>query len=218
MTDIIDIDKIQNEISDLRQKILQYEIEIDEIIDEIDDLEGDKLKLENELTAANNKIERLTKTIELNLPANEKPSYYAKKFLSDNRPALLGQFPYNDKWCVCNGYVLILSNNKFEGIEESAGLGTELINKINTLDGKEKTDFTFRPEWFKASDNSNELQNEIKISGSYFNHFYLQKINCLFNLENNPYTVYVNPTKATEPMIIVCDFGRAIVLPIRKIN
>lgn len=110
-----DINKIREEIEEVEQEIYDLESDLKDKKEEQEDLESEYEKLENELYS----------------------QYPIMNFVDESREDISGQFTRDGKWRVCNGYVLLESNNKFDYLKETKGINTtfeELMKDRERID------------------------------------------------------------------------------------
>ena len=109
-------------IEEIKKDLDKNKEELAEIEEEIDDLEY-------ELNHKKYKQEELEEQQETLLKElyNEYPIL---SFTVETREEISGQFERDGKWKLCNGFMLIESDNKFEYIKESDGINTTIKDLI----------------------------------------------------------------------------------------
>ena len=95
-----DIDKNKEQLAEIEEEIDALEYEFNHLKYRQEDLEETQSMLLEELY----------------------DTYPLLSFTDETRKDISGQFERDGKWKLCNGFVLIESDNKFEDIEESAGI------------------------------------------------------------------------------------------------
>lgn len=158
-----------------KRSVEEIRAEIKEIDDdrvfkesEKEDLEDDLQRLEWDLEYLEEKQNKLLDELYDNYPVLE--------FTDDTREDIKGQFTRDGKWRVCNGFVLIESNSKFENLPESKGVD---ITFESLMQG-EKQELSLDDI---CEDNIKNC-NTYTFDGYLFNKHYVDRIVEIFGADN----------------------------------
>ena len=195
-------------IEKLKNDIQTTEEEIDDIENQIDDLERDLEWQKSNLEDMYNKLDYYEKELlKLQNPQEQLPYWIG--FIHDScRKQLDGQFERNGKWYVCNGYVLLEGNNKFDCLEVCEGMDS--LPKLLDAE-KEEISFdieTYDNEWLGVDIT---ISKDLMVSGTYL-------IACKNILQlNNNSKFYAScgqssSNKDRPNMICENENGRALIL------
>ena len=112
------IEEIEEKIKELKENLSEQEQEYEDLKYRLDIIEIDIDSLNEDLDYYNNKKNQI---LYKNIPE--------KLLLDESKPQLNGQFICNNKWCICNGYLLLENNKKFDTLEVVEGMDVS-IDKI----------------------------------------------------------------------------------------
>ena len=195
-------------IEELKNNIQTTEEEIDDLENQIDDLERDLEWQKSDLEGMYNKLDYYEKELlKLQNPQEQLP-YWISYIHDSCRNQLDGQFERNGKWYVCNGYVLLESNNKFDCLEVCDGMDS--LPKLLDAE-KEEISFdieTYDNEWLGADI---YICKNLMVSGTYL-------IACknILQLNNNSkfYTSCGQSSSNEDRPNLICENenGRALIL------
>lgn len=118
----MDKNEIIERIKELKDLIEEKKTDIDDIENQIDSLETELDWENSSLESMEDELEQLEKYILTLQTPQEQIPYWLGHIHDSCRPNLDGQFERNGKWYVCNGYVLLESNIKFDCLEICEGL------------------------------------------------------------------------------------------------
>lgn len=201
-------EEIIKKIDELKENIDISEAEVREIENQIEDLERDLDFEKNNLDIMYNQLEYYEKELlKLQTPQEQIP-YWIGYIHDSCRNQLDGQFERNGKWYVCNGYVLLESNNKFDSLEVCEG-----IDSLPKLLDAEKEEISFgiekyNNEWLGADIT---IGKDLMVSGTYL-------IACknILQLNNNSklYTSCGQSSSNKDRPNLICENenGRALIL------
>lgn len=197
------IEEIKNDINKNKNKLEEIEEEIDDLDYELYRLKEQQEDLEETQSAL---LDELYDT------------YPLLSFTDETRKDISGQFERNGKWKLCNGFVLIESDNKFEDIEESAGIDVtieKLTRDMETIDlGLE--------EICEENKTKNSNYQVYSLDGFHFQQCYIDRVLDFIGKENiTRLTIYkqklYNGAKAGN-LLIKSNNLQALILGIRTME
>lgn len=157
-------EEIVKKIDELKESIDISEAEVREIENQIKDLERDLDFEKDNLDIMYNELNYYEKELlKLQTPQEQIPYWIG--FLHDScRTQLDGQFERNGKWYICNGYVLLESNNKFDCLEVCEG-----IDSLPILLDAEKEEISFDIEMYNNEWVGSDItiNKDLMVSGTY---------------------------------------------------
>lgn len=185
----LNIKSTEEEISDFESQIenLKYDLKCDELY--LKNMKGQLEDYQREL-------------LKLQTP-QEQQSYWISFIRNNYNPKLDGQFERNNKWYVCNGIVLLESNNKLDYLNVCEG-----IDDLSEHFNKDKQEISFDINSYTNED----LDEDIKISDNLtVDGTYLLSIKNILQLDNNS-KFYTLIGLSTEILLCENENGRAIIL------
>lgn len=200
-------------IEKLKNDIQTTEEEIDDLEDEIEGLESDLDFQKGELEGMYSQLDYYEKEL-LKLQNPEEQIPYWIEFLHDScRTQLDGQFERNGKWYVCNGYVLLESNNKFDCLEVCEGM-----DSLPKLFDAEKQEISFDIDDYGNNWTGEDISiwKDLMVSGTYL-------IACknILQLNNNSkfYSSCGQSSAYKDRPNMICENenGRALILGIKNL-
>lgn len=205
-----------NNAETLLKEIEELEKELQENEEELDDLEYNIDYTKEHIEYLNERIEKKRRQfLNLSTPAEQQP-YWLSTLIDPSRKGLEGQIEYNNKWYVCNGYVLLESNTKFDSLVQSYYETVESL--VKTL-AQEITPIKLDIENIEnmelnsalPSHNAVTVADDCNIS---LNH--LLPVKNVLQLKNED-KFYVNNAEKGKSLFVENENGRAIILGIRHI-
>lgn len=190
-----DINKIKREIEEVEQEIYDLESDLEDKEEEHEDLESKYEKLENELYS----------------------QYPIMKFVDEGREDISGQFTRDGKWRVCNGYVLLESNRKFDYLKETKGINTTFEELMKD---RERIDISME-DICKENDGCKTNGYRLKLGGYLFSQIYVNSTLDIIGREDvEGLTVYVNKhfSGKSANLHIKSKDMQAIILGIRDLE
>lgn len=135
---MVNKEELKQKIQEIKEDIEKSESEIREMEHQIEDLEYDLDFERSNLSDLESKLDCYEKKLLTLQTPKEQQSYWLNLLCDYTRPQLDGQFERNGKWYVCNGYVLLESNEKFDDLKICEG--TDSLPSLFDKE-KEKIDF-----------------------------------------------------------------------------
>lgn len=205
---------LSKEIEELEKELQENEENLEELEHDLDNIEYNIDYTKEHIEYLNEQIERKRMQF-LNLSTPEEQEPYWLSLLTDtSRKGLEGQIEYNNKWYVCNGYVLLESNTKFDSLVQSY---YENVDNLVKVLNQEITPITFDIENIENMELNPALPNHNAITVAddcNISLDYLLPVKNVLQLKNED-KFYVNDAEKGKSLFVENEKGRAIILGIR---